>query len=438
MKPIGTALLAAALLALTATSAFAQYVVSAKSGTVNFTEGRVQLDGQPVELSPSRYPIVKEGSVLATGEGRAEVLLTPGVTLRLGDRASFKMIASRLIDTRLDLLGGSAVVEADAIAKDTSVTIVVNGAAVSLPKAGIYRFDFDPARVRVFKGEAAVQAGAETTLVGAGRTCSLGGTTAAVDKFKSEDADALDHWSHRRAELMAMANVSSANPLSSSGGWYSANYLGAQGTPFAGCGGYAGSMMPGFGYGFLGSLFFMNGGCQPNGLWSYNPWYDMFTYLPYGGAAYSPYGYTYSAPVTATVPVRKQPVVTGGGPVRRPVYGPTRNPMALAARNPMALAARSPLTLAVNGFRASGFHGGTAMMRSFGAPSHASYSGFTNSGYVGSVGSTGYVGSTDSVGSTRSASISGSTAASSGSGGIGMHGGGTASSGAVSNGGSHR
>jgi len=45
------------------------------------------------------------------------------------------MITNRLIDTRLELLSGKAVVEADRIDKDISVTLVVNNAAVSLPKA---------------------------------------------------------------------------------------------------------------------------------------------------------------------------------------------------------------------------------------------------------------------------------------------------------------
>src|ERR1017187_7082869 len=125
MKPVGIALLSTAL-ALTATPGVAQLVVSAKSGMVNLTEGQVQLDGQSVESSLTHYPDIKEGSVLRTEDGRAEVLLTPGVTLRLGDHASFKMITNRLIDTRLELLAGSAIVEADEINKDNRVTVVVN------------------------------------------------------------------------------------------------------------------------------------------------------------------------------------------------------------------------------------------------------------------------------------------------------------------------
>jgi len=58
MKPIGIALLAGALLALTATPGLAQYVVSAKSGTVNFTEGQVS-GCSTLESSITHYPNIK-------------------------------------------------------------------------------------------------------------------------------------------------------------------------------------------------------------------------------------------------------------------------------------------------------------------------------------------------------------------------------------------
>jgi len=372
MKPIGIALLASALLALTATPGLAQYVVSAKSGTVNFTEGQVQLDGHTLESSITHYPDIKEGSVLSTGDGRAEVLLTPGVTLRLGDHASLKMITNRLIDTRVELLGGKAVVEADQIGKDTSVTIVVNNAAVSLPKAGIYRFNFEPAQLRVFKGEAAVLTGSETKLVGAGRTCPLGGTEVAVKKFETDDTDALDHWSERRAELMAMANVSGASSLSPYGGLYGAGYSAGMGMPFLGCSGLG--YMPSFGYAG-GTWGFLNpfGGYAPSGMWSYNPWYDMYTYIPCAGMAFSPYGYGFWSPGRVQSVINSP--TSGTGVTPRPIHRPVQRPL---------------LTLAVNGSHTPGFRGGTGTRSAYGsaASGHggsASYaSGGSSSGSAGS------------------------------------------------------
>jgi hypothetical protein len=373
MKPTAIALLASALLAVTVTPGRAQYVVSAKSGTINLTEGQVQLDGQKVDASIARYPAIKEASVLRTEDGRAEVLLTPGVVLRLGDHASLKMITNRLIDTRLELLGGSAVVEADLVGKDTSVTVVVNGTAVSLPKAGIYRFSFDPAQVKVFKGEAAVLAGSATTLVGAGRMCALGATTAAVEKFAADDTDALDHWSRRRGELMSMANTASANSPSGNGFYGGTGFTAGLGMPFMGCSGYG--MMPGFGYG--GSLWAMGSpyaySANPmSGVWSYNSWYDMFTYMPCGGGMNSPYGYPYAAPAG----VGKSPTVVSG-PTRRPIAPPVHRPTLATT---MSLADRHPMALAVNGLRGPGFAAGARASYGYRGAASSEYGGFASSG----------------------------------------------------------
>jgi hypothetical protein len=277
MKPAWVGILCVAVMALLVFPASAQMVVSAKSGVLNLTDGQVFLNAQPVEATVTHYPDVKEGNTVRTEEGRAEILLTPGVVLRLGDHGSLKMIANRLIDTRLELLSGSAVVEADQIAKDTNVTIVVANAAVTLPKAGLYRFDTQPPRVKVFKGEATVAIGDQTTPVGAGRQAALGGEQAVVDKFDVDDTDALDRWSHRRGELMAMANVSAAKSLLNSG-YY-----------------------PGSG-GMLGC----------NSYWGYNSYFGMMTFIPCSGALMSPYGYRYWSPYTVTRVFYRPPAYYGG------------------------------------------------------------------------------------------------------------------------------
>ena len=217
MKPVWIAGFLAVILALSVIPALAQPVISAKSGVISYVEGKVYLGDQIVEPSPTRFPDVKENAVVRTAEGRAEVLLTPGVVLRLGENSSFKMLTNRLIDTRLNLLTGSAVVEADEIAKDTNVTLVCKDGTVSLDKKGLYRFDTAPARIKVFDGLASVQVAGQNILVAAGKMLSLGGEVASVEKFDKEDTDSLDNWSKRRGELVAMANVSAAKQVHDSG-----------------------------------------------------------------------------------------------------------------------------------------------------------------------------------------------------------------------------
>src|ERR1022692_1271909 len=94
------------------TAAFAQSVISAHSGLIHYAEGRVLLDGRPVEVSLTAFPEVKQGMELRTEDGRAEVLLNPGVFLRLAENSSIRMVNNKLSDSRVEFLSGSAVIEA--------------------------------------------------------------------------------------------------------------------------------------------------------------------------------------------------------------------------------------------------------------------------------------------------------------------------------------
>src|SRR5437763_7067676 len=154
-----------AVLALAAFPVHAQTVIGAKSGVINWVEGDAFLGDKPYVMQPSQFGEVKENMVFRTEEGRAEVLLPPGVFLRLGEKAAFKMISNRLIDTRVELLTGSAVVEIDDMDKDGAVPLLSKDATVTLSKAGLYRFDSEPAQIKVFKGSAEVALNGQTTVV---------------------------------------------------------------------------------------------------------------------------------------------------------------------------------------------------------------------------------------------------------------------------------
>ena len=267
MKPARLAILSAAAMVFTALPALAQMVVSAKSGVVNFTEGSVLLNDKAVESSITKYPEIKENQILRTEAGRAEVLLTPGTVMRVGENTGLKMISNRLIDTRVELQSGAAVVETVQTPKDTSVTVAVKNGAATLNKAGVYRFDTEPARVKVFHGEAAVEINGQTTLVSTGRMMMLDGSTSAAEKLNTEDTDALDHWSKQRGQLLAMANPSTAKSLLSSGYGY------------------------GYGLGNYNAL-----GCNP--YWGFNNWYGMYTYVPCRGYFRDPYGFSFWSPMS--------------------------------------------------------------------------------------------------------------------------------------------
>ena len=136
MKPVWKASLSVAVLALGAIPALAQPVISAKSGVVSYVIGKVMVGDEAVKPSETKLTEVKENAVLRTEEGRAEVLLTLGTILRTGDNSSFKMLTNRLIDTRLELLTGSHIVEVAEIQKDNNLTLVAKDATVVITKRG--------------------------------------------------------------------------------------------------------------------------------------------------------------------------------------------------------------------------------------------------------------------------------------------------------------
>lgn len=257
--------------------ALAQQAISAKSGMINYIEGRVLLDGKPVEMKFANFPAVSRQSELRTEEGRAEVLLGPGVFLRMGENSAFKMVSDRISDTQLEFLEGAMVIECAQFGKDESVAITYKDARVTLEKNGVYRFDDQPPRLMVYDGEAKVMLGGQAQIVRKSRTLALEGE-AVAEKFDSKAGDALFRWAGRRAEYLALANVSAARSADQYGSWGS------------------------------------------NG-WIFNPYFGMYTFLPMGGFYDSFWGYRYWSPETVYNVYAVAPRYSGGGVPARTVTG---------------------------------------------------------------------------------------------------------------------
>lgn len=247
-----SALCAVAVLA--AGAALGQDVISARSGMVHYVEGRVLLDDKPVTPKFGQFPQIQDQQVLKTEEGRAEVLLTPGVFLRLPENSSIRMISNRLTDTRVEVLSGSALVESAEILKDNAVTLIYKDWSIALTKKGLYRVDTDPARLRVFDGEAQVVSADKTEEVKKSKELDFGPVLSA-EKFDSKQTDELYRWSERRSQYLSMASISAAKSLHDSGSAWSA------------------------------------------GGWSFNPWYGMYTFIPYNGVYMSPFGFGFWSPL---------------------------------------------------------------------------------------------------------------------------------------------
>lgn len=306
MKTLARSVLGIAVLAgTTSFLAPAQSVISAKSGLIHYVEGRAYLNDQLIESKFGEFPDVKENQQLRTEEGRAEVLLTPGVFLRLGENSAIRMVTNRLIDTRLELLSGSALVEADELLKDNGITIVYKDYAIQIEKKGVYRFDSEPARMRVYDGQALADLNGKTQEVKEGRVLSME-SGLQVASFDKKDVDDLYRWGAHRSEYISMANVSAAKMVADSGSSW----------------------------------------VNPN--WYFNPYYNMYTFVPgYGyGGYYNPFGYSFWSPFSvygyiSNLPLYGYSPVSGYNPglgVRPPTRIPRGVTPAAAARTAIATA----------------------------------------------------------------------------------------------------
>lgn len=249
-------------------AAWAQAVISAHSGMVNYVEGGVQIAGTPVKLDGAIFPEVKVGQTLSTEAGHAEILLTPGVFLRLDRNSSIRMVANKLTDTQVEILSGSALVEVDEILKDNRIAVKMGDSSTLVTKNGLYHFNADAGQIRAFDGKAQVSAASNSTELKGGRTL-LVGSSLTTDKFnKNKSKDELYLWSEQRDYRLALANISAARGINTNS--------------------YASSM------------------------WAWDPWLSMYTFLPRYGRIYSPYGFSWYSPSTVWIAFRPPVTVDSG------------------------------------------------------------------------------------------------------------------------------
>ena len=330
---------------LATSSAFAQSVISAHSGVIHYTEGKILVNDKVYESKTSEFGDLKDNSILKTEEGRAEVLLTPGVFLRLGENSSIRMVSNHLSDTRVEVLSGETLVECDELLKDNQVTLLYKDATVALVKHGLYRFDTPPGRVRVYDGEAIVHNGSGQLTAKKGNEVMLDGALMA-SKFDTKSGDELMRWASRRSGYLSMANVASAR----SAGSYGSSYSGG---------------------------------------WAFNPYFGMYTFIPMNGITFSPFGYPFWSPYAAFMYAPYYPGYYYGGGY---VYSPTNSssgfhPTPRSGGSNLYSAsgtARSVGGIGSGGVAGRGDRGGGSYTGNLGG-----YSGGTNSAASGTGGYTG-------------------------------------------------
>jgi hypothetical protein len=243
---------------------------------INVVDGDVYLvdakGGEPQRVQPkvSEFIDIKEGYTLKTTEGRSEVLLTPGAFLRMADDSSFRMISTRLTQVKMEMLTGSSLIDVTELIDGNEITVRQANASVAILKGGLYRFDSQPMRVRVYQGEAVVEVDGQKVTLRSGREMASGSNGWVQAKFDVKDTDALYRWAKRRSGYLAMANVSAARQAGTRSSF-------------------------------------------SQGAWSFNPYFGFYTYLPWSDTLRNPFGYYYYTPSTVMAVYYPSHQAGGGG-----------------------------------------------------------------------------------------------------------------------------
>jgi hypothetical protein len=262
--------------------------ISARPGVVNYIEGTAYINDAKVSAKTIGKTYLNANDTLSTDNGKAEVLLTPGVFLRVGNDSEIRMISPSLTKTEVGVTKGEAMVEVAQLVKQNDIEIVDHGATIKLEKVGLYRFTADDTPVaETLEGKAQIQEDDKKVDLGKGRKVVL---TASLkpEKFDTKQQDHSDDlfaWSKVRDEYDSAASFAAAKQIQVNN-----NYFGG-----------------GWGYGF-----------GPGWLW--NSGWNSWAWLPGDGAFFSPFGYGFFAPAyVGYAPVMYAPVYGRPGTVVVPV-----------------------------------------------------------------------------------------------------------------------
>lgn len=234
---------------------------SALPGTLNYVEGQASIGSETLNAKSIGSAELQTGQVLSTENGKAEILLTPGVFVRLADNSAVSMVSPDLTNTQLTLNKGEAMVEVDEIHPENDIRITENGVSTRLLKTGLYDFAAAQNQVRVFSGKAVVYDGDHAVTIKGGHELALNsGEKPKAQGFNKKEYEANDlyRWSSLRSDYLAEANVQTAQ-IYVADGWYGAGWFGAG--------------------------------------WYWSPWFDAYTFLPADGFFYNPFGWGFYSPL---------------------------------------------------------------------------------------------------------------------------------------------
>ena len=224
-------------------------------GTINCSEGQLTVDGQAVAANNSGTAVLNPGQTLQTGQGRAELLLTPGVYVRLGENSALKMDSLSASQVKVELMRGEAVVEVDQVDKNRRLDLIDKGADAHLDRSGVYLFNASDPAIAVYNGKVRVEDDRRGIELGRGQELSLNDAALKPQKFDRAGTDAVYAWSGKRAGYASQVSE-----------WTGEALLGLDGRP------------------------------QYAEGWYWSPWFNSWAFIPMKGHVLTPFGYGLYAP----------------------------------------------------------------------------------------------------------------------------------------------
>jgi len=235
---------------------------TARPGSINYVEGQASIGNEPVSPNSVGSIELDKGQSLTTQAGKVEILLTPGVFLRVAENSTLKMISPGLANTVVELDKGRAMVEVLDIHKENNIEFDQNDVSTELLKNGLYDFDAEHEQIRVFKGTAQVHAKDQSIKLTGEHELAINTS----GKLKAREFDTRQYeddffrWSALRSGYLSEAAVDQARVYIGPGpGWYGPGWYGAG--------------------------------------WYWDPWFGVWTFLPADGIFYSPFGWGFYSPI---------------------------------------------------------------------------------------------------------------------------------------------
>ena len=186
-----------------------QSAVSVRPAMIHLAEGQVTLRGFAEHLESSgRYRHLAEGQRLILQDGRAEIFLNLGTTMRVGGHSEVEMVKADVDDIQVRLVQGAAMFELRDERDMDAVSVLAGDATVRFDKKGLYRIDHPSGglpRLKVFQGSTTVLISDQRSQVQAKQSLLLAGAPerGKIERLNRSPKDALDRWQRERAQIVA-------------------------------------------------------------------------------------------------------------------------------------------------------------------------------------------------------------------------------------------